>query len=433
MRTDHALNQSSHFCVTMLALVAIALMAIAIAPTMAHALTLNESAKLLPSDGAPDDRFGMCVSINGTTAIVGAYLNGDNGVDSGSAYLFDVTTGSQIAKLTASDGLPEDLFGYSVSIDGDTAIVGAVDDNDNGESSGSAYLFNAMTGSQIAKLTASDGAAYDSFGRSVSIGGNTSIVGACNNDDSGSAYLFDVTTGSQIAKLRPSDGTAGDFFGWSVSISGGAAIVGALWDSDNGYQSGSAYIFQDDGSGNWLERTKLTPVDGAADDQFGFSVSISGDTAIVGATGNGTGPYPGSAYVFQDDGSGSWLQIAKLTASDAAAYDFFGASVSIDADMAIVGASTDDDSGSGSGSAYVFQDDGNGNWLEIAKLLASDGAADDHFGYSVSISGSQAVVGGYRNDGLAGSAYLFDIPEPASAVLLVVAALGLSARHRFGR
>lgn len=437
MNSLYALNEGRYLPVTMLAVLGAAMMAIGALPGSAQALTLNESTKLLPSDGAPNDRFGMCVAISGTMASVGAWHNNDNGPYAGTSYLFDATTGSQAAKLTPLDPSEYDDFGYSVSIDGNITIVGAVGDDDNGESSGSAYLFNVSTGSQIAKLTASDGAAYDIFGRSVSISGNTAIVGAYRDEDnghaSGSAYVFrDQGAGSwsQIAKIIASDGEINDSFGRSVSIDGDTAIIGAMWDGDNGYQSGSAYVFHDDGSGNWLEMAKLTPFDGAAGDQFGSSVAISGDTAIVGATGDSNaGPNPGSAYIFQDDGSGNWLQIAKLIASDAAVYDGFGASVSIDGDTVIIGASHDDDSGSGSGSAYLFQDDGSGNWLEIAKLLASDGAVDDRFGYSVSISGSQAVVGGYRNDGLAGSAYLFDIPEPASLMVLALGGAALLSRR----
>ena len=157
------------------------------------------------------------------------------------------TTSGQIAILLANDGAAGDNFGYSVAISGDTAIVGAWGDDDNGSKSGSAYLFDSTTGRQIAKLLPDDGAANDYFGIFVSISGATAVVGAYFDDDngadSGSAYLFDTTTGRQIAKLLPDDGAEDDEFGYYVAISGATAIVGAHHDDDNGGNSGSAYLF----------------------------------------------------------------------------------------------------------------------------------------------------------------------------------------------
>ena len=255
--------------------------------------------KLLPDDGAAEDHFGGSVAIGGATAIVGAHGD-DNGSDSGSAYLFDTTSGEQIAKLLPNDGATQDWFGASVAISGATAIVGAPGDDDNGTDSGSAYLFDATSGEQIAKLLPDDGAARDVFGISVAISGETAIVGAWRDDDngrfSGSAYLFDTTTGRQIAKLLPDDGAELDRFGSSVAISGATAIVGAQLDDDNGDASGSVYLF-DSTTGRQI--AKLLPDDGAALDLFGLSVAISGATAIVGAhLDDDNGDQSGSAYLF---------------------------------------------------------------------------------------------------------------------------------------
>jgi hypothetical protein len=203
---------------------------------------------------------------------------------------------------------------------------------------------------QQAKFTASDGSAGDCFGYSVSISGDYAIVGACGDDNyKGSAYVFkrDGTIWSQQDKLAASDGAVWDAFGYSVSISGDYVIVGAY--SDNDYK-GSAYVFKRDGT-TWNEQAKLTASDGSAGDAFGYSVSISGDYAIVGAY-NGN-DYKGSAYVFKRDGT-IWSQQDKLTASDGATDDWFGLSVSISGYYAVVGAPSDDDKGSDSGSAYVF-------------------------------------------------------------------------------
>ncbi len=374
--------------------------------------------KLLASDGAAGDRFGNSVSISGDYAIVGAYYDDDNGTNSGSAYIFfyDGTSWSEQAKLLASDGNTNDYFGYSVSISGDYAIVGAVYDDDNGTNSGSAYIFkrSGTSWSEQAKLTASDGAAGDEFGVSVSISGDYAIVGAYKEDyngaNSGSAYIFkrSGTNWSEQAKLTASDGFDYDEFGGSVSISGDYAIVGAWGDDDSGINSGSAYIFYYNGT-NWSQQAKLTTSDGANYDWFGGSVSVSGDYAIVGAYGDDdSGLSSGSAYIFKRSGT-SWSEQAKLLAADGAEDDQFGWSVSISGDYAIAGAFKDDDNGTNSGSAYIFFYDGT-SWSEQAKLLASDGAAGDLFGYSASISGDYAIVGAAFDDdnGVdSGSAYIY--------------------------
>ena len=193
-----------------------------------------------------------------------------------------------------------------------------------------------------------------------------------------------------------------------MSISGDTALVGAFGDDDAGYETGSAYIFVRTGN-SWSQQAKLTANDAAAHDYFGVSVSISSDTAVIGADGDDdAGDSSGSAYIFVRTGN-SWSQQAKLTASDAAAGDSFGESVSISGDTALVGALYDDDGGDGSGSTYVFVRTGN-SWSQQAKLTASDGAAHDLFGFSVSISGDTALVGAlYDDDGGddRGSAYVF--------------------------
>jgi hypothetical protein len=264
-----------------------------------------------------------------------------------------------------------------------------------------------------------DGARGDWFGRSVSVSGDTAVVGAPSDDDngtrSGSAYVFRRTGSSwtQAQKLLPGDGAANDLFGTSVSVSGDTAVVGALYDDDNGAGSGSAYVFRRTGS-SWTQAQKLLPGDGTADVVFGASVSVSGDIAIVGAPGDGQNDFePGSAYVFTRTGS-SWTQEQKLLPADGTEYDFFGYSVSVTGDTAVVGAYGDDDNGTSSGSAYVFTRVGS-RWTQVHKLLPGDGAADDHFGYSVSVSGDIAVVGAYEHadHGTAsGSAYVFVLSAP---------------------
>ena len=320
-------------------------------------------------------------------------------------------------KILASDAIADDRFGWSAAISGDYAIVGVRWSDDGGANSGSAYIFR-RTGTNTwdagTKILASDRAAQDYFGNSVGISGDYAIVGAFGKNNSGSAYIFRRTgtnTWDAGTKILSSDIAVDDFFGYSVAISGDYAIVGAYGDDDRGGASGSAYIFRRTGTNTWDAGTKILASDGAADDFFGYSVGISGDYAIVGAWGNGDGgSLSGSAYIFRRTGTNTWDAGTKILASDAASADSFGRSVGISGDYAIVGAFGNDDGGANSGSTYIFRRTGTNTWDAGTKILASDPAADDLFGYSVGISGDYAIVGAVGNDdggSFSGSAYIF--------------------------
>jgi hypothetical protein len=330
---------------------------------------------------------------------------------------------TEIQKLLASDGDAGDLFGYSVAIDGDRALVGALGDDDNGSSSGSVYVFQWNGGAWVeqAKLLASDGANFDHFGNAVALDGDTALVGAFGDDDngssSGSVYVFQWSGSAwvQEAKLIASDGAAGDLFGGSVAIDGDTALVGASGDDDSGSTSGSAYVFHWNGSA-WVEQAKLLASDGAAGDSFGGSVAIDGDTAVISArTDDDNGSNSGSAYMFRWDGS-AWIEQTKLLASDGADFNVFGTSVALDGNRALVSAFNGHGNESFSGSAYVFQWDGSA-WIEQTKLLASDGASFDWFGYPMALDGDRALAGALRDDdngSNSGSAYIYDV-APGSA------------------
>lgn len=379
-------------------------------PTTADAFV--QSAKLFAADGAAFYDFGLSVSISGDTAIIGSYQAavGGNGVQ-GTAYVFVNNGGTWTLqqKLTASDGAVSDQFGFSVSIDGDTAIVGAWQDNIGlNNEQGSAYVFvrSGTVWTEQQKLTASDGDANDFFGDSVSIDGDTVVVGAYGGIavadlHPGSAYVFvrNGTTWIQQQKLTASDGEIGDGFGFSVSISGETAIVGS-WQDNVGAnnQQGSAYVFVRSGT-TWTQQAYLIASDGTSADTFGISVAIEGPTAIVGADSGTVGgnPFQGSAYVFVRSGT-VWTEQQKLIASDGANGDQFGRSVAISGDTAIVGAG-DDNGGSnfGQGSAYVFSRNGT-TWTQQQNLTASDTTAGAHLGVSVAISGHKILVGAPRAD-----------------------------------
>lgn len=355
---------------------------------------------------------------------MGAYSDDDGESNAGSVYVFSRSGGTwkQETKLTASDGAANDSFGYAVGISSDTVIVGAYLDDDDGDRSGSAYVFarSGDTWTEQAKLTATDASAYHYFGVAVAVSSNTAAVGAWSDDqaatNAGAVYVFTRSEGvwTQQAKLTASDAVFGDSLGYAVAIDNTTIVAGAyMANSDAGADSGAAYVFTHTAEG-WSEEGKLTASDAAAGDWFGASVAVSGDTAIVGADRDSDGgDYSGSAYVFTRTGC-VWTQQAKLTADDGAASDHFGGSVSVSGNTAICGAWGDGDGGPGSGSVYVFSRAGEA-WTQEAKLGASDALGGDAFGYAVGISGDQAIVGALHNDDAgdeSGSAYVLELGTP---------------------
>lgn len=373
----------------------------------------DETTELLPSHPDVYDGLGASVSISGDVALVGNPGDSLNGIASGAAHVFERSgaTWVEVATLRPSDGAPGDYFGGSVSLSGRTALIGADNDDDNGPESGSAYVFVQEGGvwTERTKLLPSDGMANDYYGSSVAVSGDVALVGAPssynNSYTTGSAYIFVRENGvwTEQVELLAADASSGDDFGESVSLSGDTALVGAPDSGD--LEEGAAYVFSRQGP-TWTQKAKLTASDGASSDGFGTSVSLSADRALIGAPDdNLTGFEEGSAYVFADDGGG-WMERAKLTSSDGESFDYFGTSVAIVASSAIVGAYYDDEHGS----ASVFTESG-GSWSEESKLWASDGEPGDAFGLSVSIAGGTALVGAvfHSHEGIeSGSVYVFE-------------------------
>ncbi len=342
--------------------------------------------------------------------LVGEPYNDDKGENAGAAHLYNARTGRYLRKLTAKDGAASNEFGISVALSGNLALVGA---SGNGGTKGSAYVFNARSGKQLAKLTATDGGVGNAFGYSVTLSGSLALVGAFGDDsDKGSAYLFNARSGGgHLIKLTASDGATGDRFGSSVALCDDLALVGAPEDDDKGNNSGSAFVF-DTRTGGQI--AKLTATDGALFDQFGSSVALSGNLALVGAPGDDSAK--GSAYLFNARFGGDHL--IKLTAPDGTAGDFFGSSVALSGNLALVGAPWDNGL---KGSVHVF-DARSGAYL--TQLTAPDGEMDDHFGRSVALSGNLVLAG--KPDEEAddfGAAYFFR-PLAAPLPLTRIAAKG---------
>lgn|GEM_PF-681080 len=382
--------------------------------------TANEYQKLLASNGTTGDQFGYSVSISGHWAVVGAPYRVDPLTNSGGAYFFyyDDISKTWIEMQYFSGASNGDRYGNSVSIDGDVAVVGAHGDDDKGIDAGAAYVFRNGGGSWVLenKLLASNGASPDNFGWSVAVSGDVIVVGALRDTVAsvvtGSAYVFryDPVSGwLEEAQLFGSDSAQGDLFGYSVSVFGDVALVGADQDDDLGDNSGSAYLFRYDSLGGWNEEQKLLPSDGGDQHHFGGSVSLNSDVASIGAMGDKhAGPEAGSAYIFRSNAPGNWIEEAKLLPPSTVVGGRFGCSVSIGEDIAVVGA----EYAHFTGAAYVFRLTGSSSWSREAELLASDGQQWDYFGHSVSISGQFAIIGAYGDDdngSESGSLYVFDV------------------------
>jgi FG-GAP repeat len=426
-----------------------------------------QAQKLVASDAASSDEFGTSVALDGTTAVVGAPHH-DQPVlpDSGAAYVFqhDGTGLVETAQLlTQANG---DRSGSAVAVSGDTIVVGspgadlaAIDCGRahvwarsgtiwilSGVLDGSALTANAQLGGSVALggglvlagaeledlpaaagagavyvfrpqgtgwpalggLSAGDAAGDDGYGSSVGLSGERAVIGVRLDDDAGAdagsaSFLRVVPVPShywQTAKLVADDEAAGDASGASIALGGDTAVVGAYLDDGAGQDSGSATVWVRSSSG-WSREARLVASDAAADDEFGYSVGIQGDTAVVGAPGDDdAGPLSGSAYVFVRSGT-NWSQQAKLVASDAATLDSFGWSVAVQGDTALVG--------SFCGSAYVFVRSGT-DWSQQAKLVASDAVVGDRFGWWVAVDSETAVVGAPYDSNVTvdtGSAYVF--------------------------
>ena len=381
--------------------------------------------KLLASDAAFDDQFGINVAMDGDTAVVGAWREDGTATDTGAVYVYVRSGGqwSEQAKLVASDGAADDTFGTDVAISGDTIVVGTPRDDDDGADSGAVYVFvrSGTIWSEQAKLTASDAGAGDNFGSSVSIDGDTLVTGApfesAAASSAGAAYVF-TRTGSSWAeqqKLVASDAATGDLFGVSVAVSGDTVVAGAHFVGD---VEGAAYVYLRSGS-SWSEQQKLTGSDTSSGDTFGITVSVSGDTAMVGAFNRDEGGTAdaGGVYVFERTGV-MWSEADILLAGDLSSSNF-GVRLQLKGDRAVIGAWKDATAATDAGAAYLFTKTGN-QWIEHQKLVASDAAADDLLGAGVALSANTVIAGSYADDGSAvdmGSAYVFDLDVDGDGLL----------------
>ena len=376
-----------------------------------------QTAVLVGTNTASNDRLGSSVAVDGSTLVSGAPFSSLRTQFSGAVTVFTRVAGGWTAQatVTPSDPALVDFFGWSVDISGDTMVVGSQGNNGGGTDSGAAYVFTRVgsTWTQQAKLLPSDTAALDQFGFSVAIEGDTIVVGSPFDDgttaDSGSAYIFtrSGTIWTEQARLSGPGELASDNFGRSVGLTAGSIVIGSPGDDDAGVNAGTAYVFTS-GVGGWTLQQQISAADASTGDLFGQSVAINLDTVAVGAPlDDDNGTDSGSAYVFART-AGAWSQTTKLLAADGTAGDSLGNSVATDGTFIVAGAYLDTPAGLQSGSAYVFARTG-AAWPQLTKLIAADGAIGDGFGYSVATAGV-VIVGAYLDDqrgGNSGSAYVF--------------------------
>ncbi len=300
-------------------------------------------------------------------------------------------------QLSAGDGQAGDHFGGPVALSGDTAVVGAWNAH---HGAGAAYVFVRTTSgwTQQATLAADSGNPDHWFGVSVALSGDTALIGAPMAGHTGEAYIF-VRHGRQWteqARLSSRDGAPGDWFGRAVALYGDSALVGAWYAHDH---AGAAYVFTRT-AGRWSQQAMLTADKGEPEDYFGTSVALHADMALVGAAG--VVANTGSAFIFTRQGV-TWKQQARLSASDGMPGDVFGMAVALTDSTALVGAG---DADCQRGAAYIFVRTEQ-EWTQQARLRAADGACRDRFGHAVALSGNTALVGAWYADDQAGAVYVF--------------------------
>ena len=360
--------------------------------------------------------FANSVACVTNLAVVGASEDDDWGDQSGAAYVYmrTATQWREQTRLVAADGAISNRFGFSVAASDDLIVAGAPLADGNTNASGAAYVFswNGTEAIQQAKLSGLDAASSNRFGHSVSVNADRILVGAPGTNSRGAAYVFALnsTNWVQQAKLSGSLGGTNDHFGTAVSLDSDSAIVGAPDEAPSA--AGAAYVFTRNGS-QWLQQARLGASDASSGDHFGTAVSISGDTAVVGAElVDDLGlANAGAAYVFVRTGS-SWSQQARLTPSDASAGKGFGKVVVLRGENLVIGAEGD---AANAGAAYLFVRNGT-NWFQRRKITASDAAAGSAFGAAIGLSGETILLGAPHRDANRGGAYVLaaDYSDPAA-------------------
>lgn len=364
----------------------------------------NETQKLLASNGDTDDYFGSAVAMEGDHALIGAHRHDGVGVDSGAVYAFHRSAGvwSETQIIIPADAEPDDRFGYSISISGDLALIGAPQDTNDLDLSGSAYVYRLSSGLWLfeQKLTPQDEIPFALLGWSVAIDGDFAMAGT---EETEVVVVFHRAGGvwSQVQEIFSVSPT----FGSALDLRGEIAVIGA-------HRVNRALLYSYDGD-EWVEAQELVPSRRSSNSDLGWSVATDGTLAVVGAPGYEPpiGQRSGGAFVFSDDGT-AWTEEAILLPSNSWSSDRFGGSVAVKGDLVACGAWSRDSPDQDRGAVYAYRRNAV-RWVEVQTLHASDGVFGDHLGWAVGTDGEQ-VLGGARADNdlgrNSGSAYSFDVP-----------------------
>ncbi len=391
--------------------------------------TRHEIQQLIIDRAQANDWFGFCVALDKQWALIGCPLQGNgNHPATGAGYLYhrsDRGGWYEVATLAPQFASRDSLFGWSVALDSKHALIGTCANTTEAANCPTAYLFQEDERGnwhECEKLLIEDSVAQEVFDVSVAMDSDTALIGRVWRDveedrSCGAAYLFQENSQGewqQIAKFSADVDEASNFgnFGTAVALSGQRALIGAPTEDTTANGSGGAYIMQEESRGVWRQVARLCAQDAAGGDSFGICVALDGDTAVVGACGSDSaGCNSGAAYVFRFRGHRKWVQVAKITASDAAAWDCFGCAVAIDGEIVVVGSPGNND---GAGAAYVFQLDQNAGVKQIAKYTPNEGTAQARFARSIALSGKTLLAGAPWADATvekSGAAYLFRLPD----------------------
>ena len=409
-------------------------------PAVLGALLSVSELKVTPSDPESNDEFAWSLAIGGNTLVSGSPLSDDNGGNSGTAYIFnwDGAAWIESTKLLADDGTHCDWFGKSVAVSGDTAVVGAnlddgpLRDGFYDDDTGSAYVFERLQGPdgevwrQTAKLRAEPQIEWAEFGFDVEIDGDTIVVSAWHDPtagfNTGAVYVFrrDGDEWAQEAQLLPGDPDAGDEFGIDIAIDGDTILVGTPRDDEHGADSGAAYVFRRVGE-VWRQEAILRTPDSSKGDNFGWSVALDGDRALIGAPfHDGDELDAGGAYIFERNGN-TWSETQRVLPRDPFNGAWFGRAVGIAGDFLVVGAPRFDRLTADGianelfniGVSYVFHR-GDESWVQIVQLRADDAGEGDDFGWTIAMTEENLIVGAWLDDTEAGvdtgSLYSFVVP-----------------------
>jgi hypothetical protein len=378
-------------------------------------LTFTQT-KLLASDAAQYDYFGLSVAVKGDTAVIGAYGKSDLARNAGAAYAFARNAGAwaQQARLGTSTPLIDAYLGATVATNGSYTAAGAPYASVGAQNDGVVYLFSNATWQQQTILLPNDPDSLSQFGNALAINGNTLFVGAPMHDSFGAnagavyVFTFDGVSWVQRQKLIGADTASGDRFGSALALNDGWLAVSAPLHSSPGSPGGAVYLFEFDGV-SWVQRYKVGAPDTIAGDRFGSAIALDNGWLAVGVPLHRfVGSASGAVYLFEFNGT-AWVQRQKFVASDTVGGDQFGSALALENQRLVVGAPLHNSNGPASGAVYIFER-ATTTWIERAKLIGSDTNAGDRLGGSISIDGTTILVGAYGDTAAGpgtGAAYVF--------------------------